>query len=132
MKFDPNEFLYSGNQVYIAEMYERFLDDPHSVDPRWHEFFSDLAGDIKDVNTERRGASWSPSEARVVGNGNTATLSEEMTRGHEPSQRDSLTAQASVQHVSAAKTREATLDSIRALMMIRSSGRAPPSESYGR
>ena len=119
MKSDPNEFLYSGNQVYIAEMYERFLDDPHSVDPRWHEFFSDLAGDIKDVNTERRGASWSPSEARVVGNGNTATLSEEMTRGHEPSQRDSLTAQASVQHVSAAKTREATLDSIRALMMIR-------------
>ena len=53
MKSDPNEFLYSGNQVYISEMYERFLDDPHSVDPRWHEFFSDLAGDIKDVNTER-------------------------------------------------------------------------------
>ena len=119
MKSDPNEFLYSGNQVYIAEMYERFLDDPHSVDPRWHEFFSDLAGDIKDVNSERRGASWSPSEARVVGNGNTATLSEEMTRGHESSQRDSLTVQASGQHVSATKTREATLDSIRALMMIR-------------
>ena len=42
-----------------------------------------------------------------------------MTRGHETTQPINLTAQASVQHTSAVKTREATLDSIRALMMIR-------------
>ena len=42
MELDPTAFLYSGNQVYIAEMYERYLDDPHSVENRWQEFFADM------------------------------------------------------------------------------------------
>jgi len=42
---DPADFLYAGNQVYIAELYERYLDDPGSVDRRWQEFFEDLHDD---------------------------------------------------------------------------------------
>ena len=119
MELDPNAFLYSGNQVYIAEMYERYLDDPHSVEHRWQDFFADMEAEAKDISTERRGASWAPSDAGVIGRGDLTTLSEQMTRGHETTQPINLTAQASVQHTSAVKTREATLDSIRALMMIR-------------
>ncbi|HZG90290.1 MAG TPA: multifunctional oxoglutarate decarboxylase/oxoglutarate dehydrogenase thiamine pyrophosphate-binding subunit/dihydrolipoyllysine-residue succinyltransferase subunit [Pseudonocardia sp.] len=33
-QFGPNEWL-------VEEMYQRFLDDPKSVDPAWHEFFAD-------------------------------------------------------------------------------------------
>ncbi len=33
-EFGPNEWL-------VEEMYQRFLDDPSSVDPAWHEFFAD-------------------------------------------------------------------------------------------
>ena len=33
-QFGPNEWL-------VEEMYQRFLDDPESVDPAWHEFFVD-------------------------------------------------------------------------------------------
>jgi multifunctional 2-oxoglutarate metabolism enzyme len=33
-QFGPNEWL-------VEEMYQRFLDDPDSVDPAWHEFFAD-------------------------------------------------------------------------------------------
>ncbi|MEN3265706.1 multifunctional oxoglutarate decarboxylase/oxoglutarate dehydrogenase thiamine pyrophosphate-binding subunit/dihydrolipoyllysine-residue succinyltransferase subunit [Pseudonocardia sp.] len=33
-QFGPNEWL-------VEEMYQRFLDDPESVDPAWHEFFAD-------------------------------------------------------------------------------------------
>ena len=119
MELDPTSFLYSGNQVYIAEIYERYLDDPHSVEHRWQEFFADMEAEAKDISTERRGASWAPSDAGVVGRGDLTTLSEQMTRGHETAQPINLTAQASAQHTSAVKTREATLDSIRALMMIR-------------
>ena len=119
MELDPTAFLYSGNQVYIAEMYERYLDDPHSVENRWQEFFADMEAEARDISAERRGASWAPSDAGVIGRGDLITLSEQMTRGHESAQPINLTAQASVQHTSAAKTREATLDSIRALMMIR-------------
>ena len=118
MELDPTAFMYSGNQIYIAEMYERFLDDPHSVDHRWQEFFAGLEDEAKDLNLERRGASWAPADAGVVGQGDLATLSEQMTRGHETAQM-APAAMASVQHTSAVKTREATLDSIRALMMIR-------------
>ncbi|MDT7612583.1 MAG: multifunctional 2-oxoglutarate metabolism enzyme, partial [Pseudonocardiales bacterium] len=33
-QFGPNEWL-------VEEMYQRFLDDPTTVDPAWHEFFTD-------------------------------------------------------------------------------------------
>jgi multifunctional 2-oxoglutarate metabolism enzyme len=33
-QFGPNEWL-------VEEMYQRFLDDPTTVDPAWHEFFAD-------------------------------------------------------------------------------------------
>ena len=80
VELDPNAFLFSGNQVYVAEMYERYLDDPHSVDHRWQEFFADLADEAKELNAERSGASWAPSDAGVVGRGDLVTLSEQMTR----------------------------------------------------
>ena len=36
--FGPNEWL-------VEEMYQRFLDDPSTVDPAWHEFFADYRPD---------------------------------------------------------------------------------------
>ena len=36
--FGPNEWL-------VEEMYERYLDDPGSVDAAWHEFFADYSPD---------------------------------------------------------------------------------------
>jgi 2-oxoglutarate decarboxylase len=35
-QFGPNEWL-------VEEMYTRFLEDPNSVDPVWHDFFADYA-----------------------------------------------------------------------------------------
>jgi len=32
--FGPNEWI-------VEEMYQRYLTDPHSVDPAWHDFFAD-------------------------------------------------------------------------------------------
>jgi len=37
-QFGPNEWL-------VEEMYHRFLDDPDTVDPAWHEFFADYRPD---------------------------------------------------------------------------------------
>ena len=36
--FGPNDWL-------VEEMYERFLEDPGSVDTAWHEFFADYSPD---------------------------------------------------------------------------------------
>jgi len=42
-QFGPNEWL-------VEEMYQRFLDDPTTVDPAWHEFFGDYRPDTNDPN----------------------------------------------------------------------------------
>jgi 2-oxoglutarate dehydrogenase E1 component len=113
--FNLSDFLYSGNQVYIAEMYQRFLDDPGSVDPRWQEFFGGLEGDLREFLQERKGASWAPSSAGVIGQGSLTPMAEQMARdgGHEPAP------QPAPPRMAAGRVREATLDSIRALMLIR-------------
>ena len=116
VELDPNAFLFSGNQVYVAELYERYLDDPHSVDSHWQEFFAELADEPEQLSVERRGASWAPSDAGIVGRGALSTLSEQMTR--EQTQQVQHPANPA-EYASASKVREATLDSLRALMLIR-------------
>ena len=41
-QFGPNEWL-------VEEMYQRFLDDPSTVDPAWHDFFADYRPDDGDA-----------------------------------------------------------------------------------
>lgn len=113
---DPSTFLYTGNQVYIAQLYERYLDDPGSVDNRWQEFFTELEDEAGLLGDEQRGASWSPSDARIVGEASLTPLSEQMA----PSQQEAPAYQPSARAaVNSTRVREATMDSIRALALIR-------------
>jgi 2-oxoglutarate decarboxylase len=36
---------FGTNEWLVEEMYQRFLDDPDSVDPAWHDFFADYRPD---------------------------------------------------------------------------------------
>jgi 2-oxoglutarate decarboxylase len=36
---------FGTNEWLVEEMYQRFLDDPSSVDPAWHDFFADYRTD---------------------------------------------------------------------------------------
>ena len=114
---DPTGFLYAGNQVYIAELYERYLDDPGSVDARWQEFFEDLHDDPSVHISNTKGATWSPSNSKVIGDGSLETLSEQMSRDDKARQQAEPAAVRGP--VSSSQIREATLDSLRALMLIR-------------
>ncbi len=113
---DPTQFLFSGNQVYVAELYERYMDDPGSVDHRWQDFFASLEDDAKDLLGERRGASWAPSDAGVLNQGELETLSDQLAAGH---QTQAMMVPQAQMVPSGRQVREATLDSIRALMLIR-------------
>ena len=44
-QFGPNEWL-------VEEMYQRFLDDPETVDPAWHEFFADYRPEAEPAATD--------------------------------------------------------------------------------
>ena len=65
--------IFTGaNSAYIAELYERFLDDPASVDASWSDLFGDLGDDPVAVKSEVAGASWARSRTSVIGDGDGA------------------------------------------------------------
>src|SRR6188508_1341595 len=55
-QFGPNEWL-------VEEMYQRFLDDPSSVDPAWHDFFADYRPADADAAPAGNGTPAAPEKA---------------------------------------------------------------------
>ena len=37
--FEQTSFLFGSNSVFIEELYQKYIDDPSSIDPSWIEFF---------------------------------------------------------------------------------------------
>jgi len=37
--------LFGGNAPFVEELYERYLQDPNSVEPQWREYFATLGGE---------------------------------------------------------------------------------------
>jgi len=102
-----DSFLTGANAPFIAELYGRYLENPSSVDPSWGSFFAGLGDEADAVLGELRGASWAPSGSRVIG-------------AEEDGEGDGTTAAlAAAVAAPDGDVRRATLDSIRALMLIR-------------
>ncbi len=115
-EFDQTSFLYGGNAVFIAELYARYLEDPASVDPSWVRFFRDLADEGVAVSRDFKGTQWGPRDLKVIGavdpEAAAAKPADKGAKGGKP-------AAAAVTPAAAAPSRQAILDSIRALMLIR-------------
>ncbi len=60
-------FLSGANATFIAELYAKYLQDPTSVDRSWASVFADLGDDESELLKELEGASWSPSDATIIG-----------------------------------------------------------------
>ncbi|MFQ6017959.1 MAG: 2-oxoglutarate dehydrogenase E1 component [Kiloniellaceae bacterium] len=109
-RLEENSFLFGSNGIFIAELYARFLDDPGAVDPSWQGFFKELNEDARAVIDELRGASWAPRAratrdgAAITDGGSVAAVAEGVAGGRQ---------------ITADDIRAATIDSIRALMLIR-------------
>ena len=55
-------FLYGANATFVEEMHEKYLNDPHSVDPSWRAFFQQLHDDPNAVRKAVQGPSWYRAE----------------------------------------------------------------------
>jgi 2-oxoglutarate dehydrogenase E1 component len=65
---DSTESIFTGaNAAFIAELYDRYLENPNSVDPSWAVVFADLADDKSSIQGEINGASWARSTTNVIG-----------------------------------------------------------------
>lgn len=96
---------------FVEAQYSRFLADPNSVDGGWRSYFETLeAGAARAVNGS--GPSWARSDWPPE-------LADDLTIGLSPGTAPPEPAARADQAVSADAVRAATLDSLRALMMIR-------------
>ncbi|MCS6892494.1 MAG: 2-oxoglutarate dehydrogenase E1 component [Rhodovarius sp.] len=99
--------MSGSNAAYLADLYARWVEDPASVDPSFAELFAALNDDARAVLQDASGASWAPRP-----------------RGGFAPQETAAPASASAAKAAAAPDpatiRRAQLDSIRALMLIRS------------
>ncbi len=96
-----DDFLHGGNAVFIAELYEQYLRDPSSVDESWTVFFAGLKSNGR-VSEASAPAAWGRMRPQVIGNGQEQGAACNKAIG-----------------VLTEGGRQATLDSIRALMLIR-------------
>jgi 2-oxoglutarate dehydrogenase E1 component len=64
--FTNTSFLEGANATYLGELYARYQEQPHSLDPEWREFFASLDDDPDDVLAAARGPSWAPSNGRAL------------------------------------------------------------------
>ena len=41
-EFLGNSYLFGANAPFIEALYDRYLEDPHAVEPRWRSYFDEL------------------------------------------------------------------------------------------
>ena len=97
--------MNGANAAFLADTYARWVENPGSVDPSFAELFSALNDDARAVLTDAMGASWAPRPR-----GGFAPAEEAKPAPKKGEQRAT----------DPAVVRQAALDSIRALMLIRS------------
>ncbi|MEO0819006.1 MAG: 2-oxoglutarate dehydrogenase E1 component [Pseudomonadota bacterium] len=117
-------FLQGHNQVYVEQLYARWVADAASVDPSWSAYFESLRDDPGAVREEAAGAPWARSDWPPTANGElVAALDGQWDEVPDPksaAKKIAAKAKAEGKPLSEEALRAAVLDSIRAIMYIRS------------
>lgn len=109
-RLERTSFLYGTNAPFVEQLYARYQEDKSSVDAEWQRFFEGLGDPREDVIKEARGASWERRDWPYYANGDAET-GEAALKAKVSDHKGSGATQDEI--------RSATLDSVRALMMIR-------------
>src|ERR1700744_5273525 len=111
-------FLYGGNAAFVEDLYARWANDPNSVEPSWRAFFSSLHEQTDAVKRSADKPAWAPN-----GNAPPVARPEWLSAldGMWPAVEAKLGAKIVEREpvASPVAVRAATLDSLRAIMMIR-------------
>ena len=122
-QFHASSFMQGHNAEYLEQLQARWANDPASVDESWAEFFKQLGADEMDAKKEAAGPSWARSDWPPVPNDDlTAALDGQWPAPAEAKgAADKIKAKAAEKgvQVSDEAIKQAVLDSVRALMIIR-------------
>lgn len=115
--------LTGANAEYIAHLYTQYIRDADAVDESWRSFFVTLNDDELAILQELNGASWTPDENRKADRSFSSFAAN--TGVADGALNDNLEGVSNVVSndvsgsIDAEQVRQATIDSIRALMLIR-------------
>ena len=113
---EETSFLYGANAPFIADLHAKYVNNPSSVDAEWQAFFAELGDEQEPVKKTASGPSWARNDWPIPENG-------ELTSALDAYWPDQGAIEAKISErapdADPASTRAATLDSIRAIMMIR-------------
>lgn len=109
-------FLNGANAEYIAHLYGKYLSGPNGIDASWRSFFDSLSDDEAALLQELSGASWTPAENTKISRsfGAAPAAANDQALEAVPQKRRAS------DNLSREDVRRATVDSISALMLIRS------------
>jgi 2-oxoglutarate dehydrogenase E1 component len=118
--FEQSSFLYGGNAQFIEGLYAKYQKDPAAVDSHWRQFFASLSDEPENVS----GPSWArkdwpqaaSGELISALDGNWPVIEKVVGAKIEARAKEAAAPQAGL---SVDEVRKATMDSVRALMMIR-------------
>ncbi|MEQ1789061.1 MAG: 2-oxoglutarate dehydrogenase E1 component [Rickettsiales bacterium] len=99
--------FFAGNSVFIEELYERYQQDPNSVDVSWRDFFRDTMNGA--ASETQRSASWARVKSQVIGAVEEVTEIKGANAGKDKK----------AQQLDVAAVESFAHDSIRAIMMVR-------------
>ena len=118
--FEQTSFLYGGNAQFIEQLYAKYLENPAAVDQHWRQFFAGLEDNAELAKEQINGPSWQrkdwprPESGELVaaldGNWPAAPITPKPGKAAPGEKAVGL---------SPDDVRKATMDSVRALMMIR-------------
>ena len=122
--FEQLSFLQGANAAYVEMLYARYAEDKSSVDEAWQSFFGGLEEADADPKANAAGASWQRNDWPPRANGElVAALDGQWDAVPDPAsvaKKIKGMAAGKGETLSAEAVRSATLDSIRAIMFIRS------------
>lgn len=124
--FALSSFLQGTNATYIDEIYARYEKDPSSVDAEWQEFFKSLNDQPGDISKNAEGPSWERANWPLTPQDDLISALDGNWAEVEKAVGAKIAAKAQAKGgdkggaLSSADLLQATRDSVRALMLIRS------------
>ena len=114
MDLDPelSAILNGANAPFLESLYHRYERDPGAVEPEWRAWFDSLSTGAGRAFGANGGPSWQRADWPPQANG-------DMTAALDPGAPAPVKAKAKGEAVSPEQIRAATIDSLRALMLIR-------------
>ena len=118
--FKASSFLQGHNAAYVEQLYARYAENPAAVDENWQAFFRELGDTEIDAKREAHGPSWARTDWPPQPDDElTSALDGQWAEPEKQVEKVKAKAAEKGAAISDTQARQAVLDSLRALMLIR-------------